>query len=110
MSRFTAEEIERRLTDAYGVVRYRFAQRTDFTPTPAQVERGLIDKDEGVRWAFANRPDFRPTEEQMERGLRDSDSRVRSLFEEVRARLEALELKKRHVSAIELVSPTPKAL
>ena len=74
------------MTDEYAEIRLVFAQRTDFTPTPAQFERGLADEYVGVREVF------------MERQA------------EWAAKWEAQELRKRHASTTQAHRPKVEAL
>jgi hypothetical protein len=104
MSNPSPEEIERALTHRNLFIREGFAYREDYIPTPKQIERGLMDEDWDVREGFARRTDYIPTPAQVERGLADESGIVREVFEarqaEWRAKWEATELRKRHVSVI----------
>ncbi len=59
--------IDRGLNSMWSEDRERFAQRTDFTPTPQQLERGLTDRWLVVRQAFYQRTDCVLTDEQRQR-------------------------------------------
>ena len=82
-------------------------------PKFEEFERGLTHESWWVRAEFAERIDFTPTPAQIERGLTDSDVDVREIFErrkaEWTARLEAHELKQRHATAT-AIKPKMEAL
>jgi hypothetical protein len=105
MTKFTVEEVERRLLNEDWGARWIFASSQDFTPTPEQIERGLTDNDYGVRRGFAQRSDFLPTPMQVARGLEDEHPSVRQVFKDReakwRAAWEAQELKKRYTTLTE---------
>ncbi len=67
--KLTAKQVECYLTSKNPEVRWAWAKRLDYTPTPEQIERGLTDEDRWVRVAWAERMDYTPTPEQIERGF-----------------------------------------
>ena len=53
--KLTAKQVERYLTSENPEIRLRWAEKTDYTPTPEQIERGLNDEDIKVRFAWIKR-------------------------------------------------------